>query len=93
MQIDLLEGDYHQLFLSRPHNGAEADISFSQAFLLNQTANTANWAHALRELRSSYSSFSDHFLKYIKHPEYLNAGSLDPLADDIDVRPCSLFWP
>ncbi|KXJ94532.1 rab-GTPase-TBC domain-containing protein [Microdochium bolleyi] len=55
-----------------------------KAFLLNQTANTANWAHALRELRSSYSSLRDHFLKYIKHPEYLNAGTLDPLADDAD---------
>ncbi|KAI0166670.1 RabGAP/TBC [Xylariaceae sp. FL1272] len=53
-----------------------------KAFLLNQTTHTTNWAHAMLESRSSYASLRDHFLKYIKHPEYLNAGNLDPLADD-----------
>ncbi|KAI8635067.1 RabGAP/TBC [Xylariaceae sp. FL1651] len=53
-----------------------------KAFLLNATTHTTNWAHALLESRSSYASLSDHFLKYIKHPEYLTAGNSDPLADD-----------
>ncbi|KAI1375039.1 RabGAP/TBC [Hypoxylon crocopeplum] len=55
-----------------------------KAFLLNQTTNTTNWSHALLESRSTYSSLRDHFLKYIKHPEYLTAASADPLADDAD---------
>ncbi|KAI1078427.1 RabGAP/TBC [Whalleya microplaca] len=55
-----------------------------KAFLLNQTTNTTNWSHALLESRSTYASLRDHFLKYIKHPEYLTAGSTDPLADDTD---------
>ncbi|KAI1633747.1 rab-GTPase-TBC domain-containing protein [Biscogniauxia mediterranea] len=55
-----------------------------KAFLLNQTANTINWSHALLESRSTYASLRDHFLKYIKHPEYLTAGTSDPLADDAD---------
>ncbi|KAI0603025.1 rab-GTPase-TBC domain-containing protein [Biscogniauxia sp. FL1348] len=55
-----------------------------KAFLLNQTANTINWSHALLESRSKYASVRDHFLKYIKHPEYLTAGTSDPLADDAD---------
>ncbi|KAI0105420.1 rab-GTPase-TBC domain-containing protein [Nemania sp. FL0031] len=53
-----------------------------KAFLLNQTTHTTNWAHALLESRSSYASLREHFLKYIKHPEYLTAGNSDPLADD-----------
>ncbi|KAI3336399.1 RabGAP/TBC [Xylariaceae sp. AK1471] len=53
-----------------------------KAFLLNQTTHTTNWTHALLESRSSYASLRDHFLKYIKHPEYLTAGNSDPLADD-----------
>ncbi|KAI0871186.1 rab-GTPase-TBC domain-containing protein [Hypoxylon argillaceum] len=53
-----------------------------KAFLLNQTTDTTNWAHALLESRSSYASLREHFLKYIKHPEYLTAGNSDPLADD-----------
>ncbi|KAI1326357.1 rab-GTPase-TBC domain-containing protein [Xylariaceae sp. FL0255] len=53
-----------------------------KAFLLNQTTHSTNWAHALLESRSSYASLRDHFLKYIKHPEYLTAGTSDPLADD-----------
>ncbi|RWA10793.1 hypothetical protein EKO27_g4324 [Xylaria grammica] len=52
-----------------------------QAFLLDQTHRT-NWAHALLESRSSYASLREHFLKYIKHPEYLTAGNSDPLAED-----------
>ncbi|KAI1338025.1 RabGAP/TBC [Xylariaceae sp. FL0016] len=55
-----------------------------KAFLLNRTTNTTNWSHALLESRSTYSSLRDHFLKYIKHPEYLTAGNSDPLADDAD---------
>ncbi|KAI1768848.1 RabGAP/TBC [Hypoxylon sp. FL1150] len=55
-----------------------------KAFLLNQTTNTTNWSHALLESRSTYSSLRDHFLKYIRHPEYLTAATLDPLADDAD---------
>ncbi|KAI2630730.1 RabGAP/TBC [Hypoxylon sp. NC1633] len=55
-----------------------------KAFLLNLTTDTANWSHALLESRSTYSSLKDHFLKYIKHPEYLTAASVDPLADDTD---------
>ncbi|KAI1363715.1 rab-GTPase-TBC domain-containing protein [Xylaria arbuscula] len=54
-----------------------------KAFLLNQTTFTdSNWTHALLESRSSYTSLREHFLKYCKHPEYLNAGNSDPLADD-----------
>ncbi|KAI0200419.1 rab-GTPase-TBC domain-containing protein [Astrocystis sublimbata] len=53
-----------------------------KAFLLNQTTDTVNWAHALLEARSSYATLREHFLKYIKHPEYLTAGNLDPLAED-----------
>ncbi|KAI0527781.1 rab-GTPase-TBC domain-containing protein [Xylaria bambusicola] len=54
-----------------------------KAFLLNQTTLTdSNWTHALLESRSSYTSLREHFLKYCKHPEYLNAGNSDPLADD-----------
>ncbi|KAI1117940.1 rab-GTPase-TBC domain-containing protein [Nemania sp. NC0429] len=60
-----------------------------KAFLLSQTAHitpitpiTTNWAHVLLESRSSYASLREHFLKYIKHPEYLTAGNSDPLADD-----------
>ncbi|KAI1128514.1 rab-GTPase-TBC domain-containing protein [Nemania abortiva] len=53
-----------------------------KAFLLNQTTQNTNWAHALLESRSSYASLREHFLKYIKHPEYLTAGNSDPLADD-----------
>ncbi|KAJ3562927.1 hypothetical protein NPX13_g8378 [Xylaria arbuscula] len=30
----------------------------------------------------SLADASEHFLKYCKHPEYLNAGNSDPLADD-----------
>ncbi|KAH9898895.1 RabGAP/TBC [Xylariomycetidae sp. FL2044] len=55
-----------------------------KAFLLSQTTNTANWSHALLESRSTYASLRDHFLKYIKHPEYLAAAPSDPLADDPD---------
>ncbi|KAI0024792.1 RabGAP/TBC [Xylariomycetidae sp. FL0641] len=55
-----------------------------KAFLLAQTASTTNWSHALLESRSTYSSLRDHFLKYIKHPEYLTAATADPLADDAD---------
>ncbi|KAI0480846.1 RabGAP/TBC [Xylariaceae sp. FL0804] len=55
-----------------------------KAFLLSQTTDAANWSHALLESRSTYSSLRDHFLRYIKHPEYLNAGISDPLADDAD---------
>ncbi|KAI1502734.1 rab-GTPase-TBC domain-containing protein [Biscogniauxia marginata] len=55
-----------------------------KAFLLNQTTNAVNWSHALLESRSTYASVRDHFLKYIKHPEYLTAGTSDPLADDAD---------
>ncbi|KAI2637356.1 rab-GTPase-TBC domain-containing protein [Xylaria nigripes] len=53
-----------------------------KAFLLSQTTHATNWTHALLESRSSYASLSEHFLKYIKHPEYLAAGNSDPLADD-----------
>ncbi|KAI1417575.1 RabGAP/TBC [Hypoxylon sp. FL1857] len=53
-------------------------------FLLNQSTDTANWSHVLLESRSTYSSLRDHFLKYIKHPEYLTAATVDPLADDAD---------
>ncbi|KAI1143837.1 RabGAP/TBC [Hypoxylon sp. FL0543] len=53
-------------------------------FLLNQSTDTTNWSHVLLESRSTYSSLRDHFLKYIKHPEYLTAASVDPLADDPD---------
>ncbi|GAW11211.1 hypothetical protein ANO14919_005530 [Xylariales sp. No.14919] len=52
-----------------------------KAFLLDQTHRT-NWAHVLLESRSSYASLREHFLKYIKHPEYLTAGNSDPLAED-----------
>ncbi|CAJ2509966.1 Uu.00g058660.m01.CDS01 [Anthostomella pinea] len=58
--------------------------SIDRAFLLNQTTDTTNWSHAMLESRSTYSSRRDHFLKYIKHPEYLTAATLDPLADDAD---------
>ncbi|OTA95789.1 hypothetical protein M434DRAFT_393431 [Hypoxylon sp. CO27-5] len=53
-------------------------------FLLNQTTDATNWSHVLLESRSTYTSLRDHFLKYIKHPEYLTAASVDPLADDAD---------
>ncbi|KAI0131675.1 RabGAP/TBC [Hypoxylon sp. NC0597] len=53
-------------------------------FLLNQSTDTTNWSHALLESRSTYASLRDHFLKYIKHPEYLTAASVDPLTDDAD---------
>ncbi|KAI0971634.1 rab-GTPase-TBC domain-containing protein [Xylaria arbuscula] len=55
-----------------------------KAFLLSQTTHASNWTHALLESRSSYASLREHFLKYTKHPEYLTAGSSDPLADDAD---------
>lgn len=49
-------------------------------------ANAANWSHVLLENRNTYSTLRKHYLKYIKHPELLNELSLDPLADDPDVR-------
>ncbi|KAI0128947.1 WD repeat domain-containing protein [Xylariales sp. AK1849] len=55
-----------------------------KAFLLGHGASTADWSHALLESRSTYASLRDHFLKYIKHPEYLANVSTDPLADDAD---------
>ncbi|KAI5926618.1 rab-GTPase-TBC domain-containing protein [Camillea tinctor] len=55
-----------------------------KAFLLSQDTNAINWSHTLVESRSTYASVRDHFLKYIKHPEYLTAGTSDPLADDVD---------
>ncbi|ORY69699.1 rab-GTPase-TBC domain-containing protein [Pseudomassariella vexata] len=55
-----------------------------KAFLLNHGAGTSNWSHALLESRSTYASLKDHFLKYIRHPEYLANVSVDPLADDPD---------
>ncbi|KAI8963903.1 RabGAP/TBC [Daldinia sp. FL1419] len=55
-----------------------------KAFLLSQSTNTVDWSHTISESRSTYSSLRDHFLKYIKHPEYLTADSADPLADDTD---------
>ncbi|KAL7627008.1 hypothetical protein AAE478_003784 [Parahypoxylon ruwenzoriense] len=48
------------------------------------TTDAADWSHALSESRSTYSSLRDHFLRYIKHPEYLTGASGDPLADDVD---------
>lgn len=56
-----------------------------KAFLLGQGSGLSSWSHALLESRSTYSSLRDHFLKYIKHPEYLANVSSDPLADDADV--------
>ncbi|KAI0840447.1 RabGAP/TBC [Hypoxylon sp. FL0890] len=53
-------------------------------FLLDQSTDTTNWSHVLLESRSTYASLRDHFLKYIKRPEYLTAASVDPLADDAD---------
>ncbi|KAI1821337.1 rab-GTPase-TBC domain-containing protein [Xylaria intraflava] len=53
-----------------------------KAFLLSQTPHATSWTRALLESRSSYASRREHFLKYIKHPEYLTAGNSDPLADD-----------
>lgn len=58
----------------------------AQAFLLFKDVNAANWSHVLLENRNSYSALREHYLKYIKHPELLNQLSLDPLADDPDVR-------
>ncbi|KAI1769960.1 RabGAP/TBC [Hypoxylon cercidicola] len=55
-----------------------------KAFLLNQTTNARDWSEALLESRNTYYSMKDYFLKYIKHPEYLTAASVDPLADDVD---------
>ncbi|KAI1879592.1 hypothetical protein JX265_002546 [Neoarthrinium moseri] len=56
-----------------------------KAFLLGHGSSTAaNWSHALLESRSTYASLRDHFLKYIKHPEYLANVNTDPLADDAD---------
>lgn len=67
-----------------------------KAFLLSRGASTANWFHALLESRSTYASLRDHFLKYIKHPEYLADVNSDPLADDPDVSatsPCRQKTP
>lgn len=55
-----------------------------KVFLLGRGASTADWSHALLESRSTYASLRDHFLKYIKHPEYLANVNSDPLADDPD---------
>ncbi|ETS80600.1 hypothetical protein PFICI_08129 [Pestalotiopsis fici W106-1] len=55
-----------------------------KVFLLGHGSSTAAWSHALLESRSTYASLRDHFLKYIKHPEYLANVSSDPLADDPD---------
>ena len=58
-----------------------------KAFLLFHDAAPANWSHILLETRNTYSTLRDHYLKYIKHPEQLAELSLDPLADDPEVRP------
>ncbi|KAK6864771.1 hypothetical protein PG995_001299 [Apiospora arundinis] len=55
-----------------------------KTFLLGHGDNTTSWTHALLESRSTYASLRDHFLKYIKHPEYLATVNTDPLADDPD---------
>ncbi|KAI2472012.1 RabGAP/TBC [Annulohypoxylon bovei var. microspora] len=55
-----------------------------KAFLLSRSTDTTNWSHAILESRGTYASLRDHYLKYIKHPEYLTAASTDPLADDAD---------
>lgn len=56
-----------------------------KAFLLGHGSGAAtNWSHSLLESRSTYASLRDHFLKYIKHPEYLASVETDPLADDAD---------
>lgn len=60
-----------------------------KVFLLGHGSSTTNWSHALLESRSTYASLKDHFLRYIKHPEYLANVNTDPLADDPDV---SIFF-
>ncbi|KAK9781943.1 putative Rab-GTPase-TBC domain-containing protein [Seiridium cardinale] len=55
-----------------------------KVFLLGHGSSTANWTHALLESRSTYASLRGHFLRYIKHPEYLANVNTDPLADDPD---------
>jgi TBC1 domain family protein 5 len=49
------------------------------------------WAAKLDESRDAYRALRDHFLKYIEHPDDIDS-SVDPLADDAEVR-LSLLRP
>lgn len=55
-------------------------------FLLSSERSLINCAHALAEGRNEYTERRDHFLKFIQHPEALNELTVDPLADDPEVR-------
>lgn len=74
------------------HNGPESPCIAGlrsicwKTFLLGSGSSPTSWHHALLESRSTYASLKDHFLKYIEHPEYLATASVDPLADDPEVR-------
>ncbi|KAI0887274.1 RabGAP/TBC [Annulohypoxylon maeteangense] len=53
-----------------------------KAFLLSQSTDPTSWTNTMLESRGTYASLRDHYLKYIKNPEYLTTVSSDPLADD-----------
>lgn len=62
-------------------------------FLVFEDVDVKNWLNILQETRSRYEERRDHFLKYIKHPESLAEVSVDPLADDPEVRYTTPFNP
>ncbi len=65
----------------------EAPDTVEQAFLLCGPLSQSSWPKKLADSRSAYSSLRDHFLRYINNPNDLQS-SIDPLADDDNVRDC-----
>ena len=54
-----------------------------QIFLHFRDTDQEKWQSATRSSRAAYDSLKGHFMKYVEHPELLEAA--DPLNDDADV--------
>jgi TBC1 domain family protein 5 len=73
-------------FLGHTHQHDETAHRPLQTFILSEGNQTSTWIEALRDGRNLYAKNRDRLLQFIKHPEALTELSVDPLADDADVR-------
>lgn len=54
--------------------------------MLSSEGSLSSWMEALEDGRRAYQKKRVHLLKYIQHPEALAELTVDPLADDPEVR-------